>query len=149
MRINNVTLLGRLTADPEIKYTQSGVAIANFSLAYNEKWKDKASGELKEDVHFFTVEAFGTSAQYAEKYLTKGSRVAVVGSLRQNRWEDNGQSRSRVVIRAFTIQGLDYSNPNGEQAQGEQKPAASEQTPPAAPEQAAPAASEDEEDIPF
>lgn len=149
MRINQLTILGRLTADPDIKFMQNGTAIANFSIAYNEKWKDRTTGELKEAVHYFDVEAFGTQASYAEKYLVKASRVAIAGSLKQNRWEDNGQPRSRVLIRAERLQGLDRTpTENGNEAAPQTTPQTQAESPPTTTSEAAPQTTP-EDDIPF
>jgi single-strand DNA-binding protein len=85
--MNSVTLIGNLGADPEIRRTQSGEAIANLRIATTDKWKDK-NGERKERTEWHTVAVFGPLAGIVEKYLRKGAKVAVVGALRTRKWQD-------------------------------------------------------------
>jgi len=101
---NNVTLVGRLTRDAELKYTNSGAAVTKFSIAVNERRK---KGEQWEDeANFFDVTLWGKSAEAVTQYLTKGKQIAVTGKLKQNRWEQDGQARSKVEIVAFSVQLL-------------------------------------------
>ena len=102
---NHVGLIGRLTRDPEIKYTQSGMAICSFSLAVNasvkrgDSWEDEAS--------FFDCVVFGKQAETVSKYMVKGKQILVDGSLKQERWEKDGQKRSKVSVIANNIQLLE------------------------------------------
>ena len=112
--INNVTLVGRLTNDPQLKYLPSGTAALEFSIANNYYVSSKESNE----VSFFDIVLFGKVAESLSKFLVKGKQVAVSGTLRQDRWEDKeGAKRSRVRINAQSVQLLasqqgDGSNEN-------------------------------------
>ncbi len=102
--LNHVMLIGRLTKDAELKYTQNGFAISNFSIAVNRR---KKSGEQwVEEVSFFEINLFGKAAESLKQYLLKGKQIAVDGELRQDRWEQDGQSRSKVIIVANNVQLL-------------------------------------------
>ena len=108
--INTVTLIGRLTRPGELKYTNSGMGVSKFSIAVNRR---KKSGDQWEDeVSFFDCTMFGKRAESLNQYLTKGKQVAVNGELRQNRWEKDGQTRSKVEIIVNDLQLL-----GGEKAQ--------------------------------
>lgn len=99
--INTVTLVGNLGADPEFRYTTSGIPVARFSLAVNDYWTDRDSGERRLRTNWFKVVSFGRIAEIAGQYLTKGSKVAIRGRLRYHEWEDReGNRRSLVEIRA-------------------------------------------------
>jgi single-strand DNA-binding protein len=105
MNINKVTLAGRLTRDPEIKYTPSGTAIADFSLAVSRYYKN-AGGESQEDTDFIDVTAFGRSAEIIGKHLGKASPVYVEGRLKLDQWTDkqSGQPRSKLRVVAESMQ---------------------------------------------
>ena len=92
---NIVTLIGRLTADPQRKYTQGGMEIAEFSIANNYYVSTKNTAE----VNYFDILAFGKLAETANKYLTKGKRVAIMGTLRQERWQDKNTNTARSKVR--------------------------------------------------
>ena len=97
--VNKVILIGNLGRDPEIRYTQSGEPIANFSLATTENWTDK-SGSKQERTEWHRVEVFGKAAQVARDYLTKGRQVYVEGSVRYDEWTDkDGNKRNTTKIR--------------------------------------------------
>jgi len=99
---NKVILVGNLTRDPEIRYTQSGTAVASFSLAVNNKYKQ--GDETKEDVCFIGIVFFGKQAETVAQYLEKGKSVLIEGRLNQSTWEtDDGQKRSKheVIAHAF------------------------------------------------
>lgn len=104
--LNQVTIIGRLVKDPEIKYTASGVPVTKFSIANNSSYMQ--NNELVEYVSYFDINVWGNQAVNCEKYLKKGSQVAVNGVLRQNRWSDKttGQTRSKVEITANSVQFL-------------------------------------------
>lgn len=99
---SQATILGNVTRDPEVRYTQGGMAIAELSVACNERRK-QASGEYIDEVSYFDVTCFGRTAEIAGEYLTKGSPVFVVGRLKQERWEKDGQKRSKVVVIAENL----------------------------------------------
>lgn len=102
--INVVVLVGRLTRDSELKYTKSGMPVARFSLAVNrskkqgEEWVDEAS--------FFDIDFWGKGAEAVNRYLIKGQQVGVEGELRQDRWEQDGAARSKVVVNATNVRLL-------------------------------------------
>lgn len=86
--INKCIILGRVGNDPEIRYSASGSAIANLSVATSEQWSDKATGEKKEQTEWHRVVIFGKLAEVAGEYLRKGSQVYVEGKLRTRKWTD-------------------------------------------------------------
>ena len=97
--VNRVILIGNLGRDPEMRYTQGGEPIANFSLATSEKWTGK-NGEKQERTEWHRVEVFGKAAQVAREYLTKGRQVYVEGSIRYDEWTDkDGNKRNMTKIR--------------------------------------------------
>lgn len=87
--VNRVTILGNIGNDPEVKYTASGSAIANLTVATSESWNDKATGEKREAVEWHRVVLFGKLAEVAGEYLRKGSQVYIEGQLRTRKWTDN------------------------------------------------------------
>ena len=96
--VNRVILIGNLGRDPEIRYTQSGEPIANFSLATNEAWTDR-SGQKQERTEWHRVEVFGKAAQVVRDYLTKGRPVYLEGSIRYDEWTDkDGNKRNTTKI---------------------------------------------------
>ncbi len=102
--INSVILIGRLTRDAEMRYTNGGLAICKFSIAVN---RNKRSGDQwTEEASFFDIDYFGKAAEAVHKYLEKGKQVAVQGELRQDRWEQDGQKRSKVAIAAQSVRLL-------------------------------------------
>ena len=102
--INSVTIVGRLTKDAELKYTNSGTAISNLSIAVNRS--KKVGDAWEEEANFFDVSLWGRRGESLNQYLQKGTRIAVTGELKQDRWEQDGQKRSRVIIHANDIQLL-------------------------------------------
>ena len=104
--INKVILVGNLGADPRVANTQSGSKVVNFTLATSDRWRDKASGELKERTEWHRVVIFNAQlADIAERYLHKGSKVYVEGQLQTRRWEDsNGQEKftTEIVLQNFS-----------------------------------------------
>ncbi|MBQ0071679.1 MAG: single-stranded DNA-binding protein [Spirochaetales bacterium] len=95
--INSVTLTGRLTRDAELKYAPNGNAIVRFSMAVNRS-KRNSDGSWVDEPSFFDCVYFGKPAEAVNSYLSKGRQIAVQGELRQSRWEQEGQSRSRVEV---------------------------------------------------
>ena len=102
--INHVTLIGRLTREAELKYTSGGMAIASFAIAVNRRRKNGA--QWVEEASFFDINLFGKSAEGLKQYLVKGKQVAIEGELRQDRWEQDSQPRSKVVVIANNVQLL-------------------------------------------
>lgn len=103
--VNKVILVGNLGRDPEVRTMQSGDKVANFSVATSERWKDRNTGEMQERTEWHRVVIFGRTAEIAEQYLRKGSKVYIEGQLQTRKWEDNqtGQERytTEVVIRPY------------------------------------------------
>jgi single-strand DNA-binding protein len=103
--VNKVILVGNLGRDPEIRSTQDGMRIVNFTLATSEGWRDKMSGERKERTEWHRVVIFNERlGEIAEKYLKKGSKVYLEGALQTRKWTDNsGQERytTEVVLQRF------------------------------------------------
>ncbi|MCA0202280.1 MAG: single-stranded DNA-binding protein [Proteobacteria bacterium] len=102
--VNKVILIGNLGKDPEVRTMQNGGKVANLSLATSESWKDKSTGERKEKTEWHRVVIFGQLADIAERYLKKGSKVYVCGSLQTRKWTDQqGQEKysTEVVLQGF------------------------------------------------
>ena len=147
--INKVILVGNLGRDPEIRYTASGAAIANVTIATTDSWRDKQSGEKQEKTEWHRVVFFSRLAEIVGEYLKKGSQVYIEGRLQTRKWQDqSGQDRYTTEIVANEMQML--GGRGGEQASsgggfrtqpGDAKPAAAQQ----------PRAEEDfqDDDIPF
>lgn len=105
--LNKAMLIGRLGQDPEVRYTQSNTAVANFSLATNERFKDR-NGEWQERTEWHRIVAWGRTAEICQEYLKKGSLVYVEGPIQTNEWEDKeGQKRYTTEIKAQFMRMLD------------------------------------------
>ena len=105
--INKVIIVGNLGGDPETRYMPSGSAVTNLTVATNESWKDKATGEQKDRTEWHKVAMFNRLAEIAAEYLRKGSQVYIEGKLRTRKWQDkNGQDRWTTEIIADEMQML-------------------------------------------
>ena len=105
--INKVILIGRLGSDPEVRYTPSGVAVANFNIATSEEWKDKDSGERRERTEWHRIVAWRRLGEICGEYLSKGKQIYVEGRLQTRDWEDrDGNKRYTTEIVASDIQFL-------------------------------------------
>lgn len=114
--INKVLLSGRLTRDPELRYTPSGAAVLTLSMALNRRYKDQ-SGEWKEEVSFVNVVAWQRQAELASEFLKKGSAVFVEGRLQSRSWETSeGTRRSVLEVKAERFQFLDKLRREGEES---------------------------------
>jgi single-strand DNA-binding protein len=141
--INHVVLVGRLTRNAELKYTNNGAAVSKFGLAINQR--RKKDDQWVDEAHFFDIVLWGKTAESLNQYLVKGKQVGIEGQLRQNRWEQEGQARSKVEIVATNVMLLG-SGSGGRQGQGAPAdPAAARSEPP----EGAPPADNFEDDIPF
>jgi single-strand DNA-binding protein len=118
--VNHVVIVGRLTRDADLKYTASGFAFSNFSLAVNRRKKN--GNEWVEEANYFDVNLFGKAAESLKPYLVKGKQIAVEGELKHDRWEQDGQARSKVVIAAGNVQlfGGNAGNSGGAQRESEE-----------------------------
>jgi len=106
MSVNKVILVGRLGQNPEVRYTASGAAVANFSVATNESWMDK-SGQKQERTEWHRVVVWGKLAELCNQYLIKGRQVYVEGRLQTRQWQDkDGQTKYTTEVNAQTIQFL-------------------------------------------
>lgn len=106
MSLNKVMLIGNLGRDPEVRYTQSGTAVANFTLATNERWTDR-DGNRQERTEWHRIVVWGKQAEIASQYLRKGRQIFVEGSLQTREWTDKeGQKRYTTEIKAFNFQML-------------------------------------------
>lgn len=105
--VNKVILVGNCTKDAEIRYMASGEAVANISIATNESWKDKQTGENKEKAEYHNIVFFNRLGEIAGEYLKKGSQVYIEGKLKTRKWQDkNGQDRYTTEIIASEMQML-------------------------------------------
>ncbi len=110
--VNKVILIGNLGRDPEVRYTPNGLAVANFSIATTEAWKDKQSGENQEKTEWHRISMYSRLAEIAGEYLKKGSKVYIEGRLQTRKWQDKntGQDRYTTEIVADSMQMLDSKN---------------------------------------
>jgi single-strand DNA-binding protein len=100
--------IGRLTRDPELRYTPSGKAVCKFGLAINRSYKNQEGNNI-EDTLFINISSWGRQAEYCSQFLKKGRRIAVNGELRSNNWQDReGNKRVTFEINARSVQFLDY-----------------------------------------
>jgi single-strand DNA-binding protein len=106
--LNHVILIGRLTRDAELKYTNGGIAVCKFSIAVNRKKKN--GDQWVDEANFFDIVLWGRQGEALNQYLQKGKQIGVDGELRQERWQQDGQNRSRVEITANNIQLLGGGN---------------------------------------
>ncbi len=136
--LNKVTLIGRLGADPEVRYMPSGGAVTNISLATTRRWKDRQSGERRDETEWHRIAFFNRIAEVAGEYLRKGSLIYVEGRIRTRKWQDqNGQDRYSTEIIAEQMQMLDSKsggtgnfNENAEHGNGNNYPPSSPATSP-------------------
>ena len=149
MSVNKAILVGRLGRDPETRYTSSGQAVANFSLATDESYKDKQSGERKQRTEWHKIVAWGKLAEICQQYLKKGTLIYLEGRITTRQWDGReGQKRTTVEIVASTMKMLsgkrEAAATTGAVAGGAES---TDDRAPAAEEMPAPEVSD--EDIPF
>jgi single-strand DNA-binding protein len=147
---NKVILAGNLTRDPELRYTPKGTAIARLGIACNRKWKSE-TGEMKEEVTFVDVDAFGKTAETIGQYLKKGRPILIEGRLRYDTWEDkqSGQKKSKLGVVLENFQFLDSGGARGEGASEAPRPRPASGSAPAAPEPSDGDAPPESDDVPF
>jgi single-strand DNA-binding protein len=149
MSFNKIIIVGNLGRDPELRYTPQGVAVCDFSMATNEKKRDK-SGELQEVATWFRITLWRNQAENAAKYLKKGSQVYIEGRLSQEEWTDrDGNTRQTLSVQASEMHFIGSRGDAGSYSQSE--PGEAEFAGPAnetAPQPSAKAAGADD-DIPF
>lgn len=112
--MNKVIVMGNLGQDVELKSTPNGTSVANFSIATNERWKDK-EGKQQERTEWHNVVVWGKQAESCSKYLSKGSKVLVEGSLKTNSWEDKDTKKKmyRTEVNASNVQFVDTKGTGG------------------------------------
>ena len=116
--VNKVIIVGNLGADPETRYMPSGDAVTNIRVATTDRYKDKASGEMKETTEWHRIAFFGRLAEIAGEYLKKGSQVYIEGKIKTRSWEDQqGLKRYTTEVVADVMQLLDRPNSSGGAAQ--------------------------------
>lgn len=153
--INKVIILGTLGQDPEVKYTPSGAAVCNLSVATSEQWRDKQTGEKKEQTEWHRIVLFGKVAEIAGEYLRKGSQAYFEGRLRTRKWTDQAgveKYTTEVVVNVGGTMQLiggkkEADNTGGNQRQ--QSGRGTSQQPGNKPSQQPPNSPPMEDDIPF
>lgn len=111
--VNKVIIIGNLGRDPEIRYSQQGLAIVNFPVATSEQWTDKNSGERQEKTEWHRIIAFGKPAETLEKYLKKGSQIYIEGRLQTRTYDKEGQTHYITEIVANNFQFLGSRSDRG------------------------------------
>lgn len=141
--VNKVIIVGNLGNDPDTKYMPSGSAVTNLSVATNESWKDKQTGEQKDRTEWHRVAMFGRLAEIAAEYLRKGSQVYIEGKLRTRKWQDQqGNDRYTTEIIADEMQMLGGRTGGGGQSMGDSGP-------PPGPPSGGSSGNDFDDDIPF
>ena len=142
---NRVVLMGNLTRDVELRYTPQGTAVTDISLAVNERVK--RNDQWSDEVHFFDVTLWSRTAEIAGEYLSKGSPVLIEGRLKHDRWEQDGQKRSKIKIVGEKMQMLGSKGGGSSSGSnsGNQQSSAAPQPVAAAPAQVAPP----DDEVPF
>ena len=165
MSINRVIISGNLTRDPELRNTQSGMAVLSFGVAVNDRRKNPSTGEWEDYPNFVDCTMFGARADSLSRYLSKGTKVSIEGKLRWSQWERDGQKRSKLEVIVDELEFMSSRNNAGNAGgapsyggdpygnQGYSAPAPSYAAPAPAPAPAAPvidaSSSVYDDDIPF
>lgn len=146
--LNQAQIIGHLGKDPEVRYLPSGEAVANFSIATTEKWKDKNTGEAREETEWHRISTFGRLAEIVGEYVKKGSLVFVQGKLKTRKYTDGqGVERYSTEIRAETLKMLGGRDASQGSAPAQRQAPAATPRPSPAP---APSGFDDmDDDIPF
>ena len=110
MSINRVVISGNLTRDPELRRTQSGMAVLGFGIAVNDRRKDPQTGEWGDYANFVDCTVFGARAEALSNILSKGMKVAIEGKLRWSQWERDGQKRSKLEVIVDEIEFMSQRN---------------------------------------
>ena len=153
--VNKVILVGNLGNDPDVRYTASGAAVANISLATTDSWKDKNTGEQQDRTEWHRIVFFNRLAEIVSEYLKKGSQIYVEGRLQTRKWQDKeGNDRYTTEIVANEMQMLGGRSSGGYDAPNDNSPAYGSESaaPQAASKPAAATATADDgfdDDIPF
>lgn len=131
--LNKAQIIGRVGKDPEVRYLPSGEAVANFSLATSEKWKDKATGEPREETEWHRISTFGRLAEIVGEYVKKGALVYIDGKIKTRKYTDkDGTEKYSVEIRANEMKMLSgRENSQGGAPAQQPRPATTQQRQPA------------------
>lgn len=158
MSINRVNISGNLTRDPELRATASGTQVLSFGVAVNDRRRNPQTGDWEDYPNFVDCTMFGTRAEAVNRYLSKGSKVAIEGKLRYSSWERDGQRRSKleVIVDEIEFMSRGQQGESGGYApapaygqQGGYAPAPAPQPAPAPMAPVPPAVDVYDEDIPF
>ena len=152
-----VIVMGNVGVEPEVRYTPSGSAVTNLSIATSESWKDKQSGETQERTEWHRIVFYNKLAEIVGQYVRKGSKLYVKGSIRTRKWQDqSGQDKYTTEIIAEDMQMLDKKGevdlegtPNYEQSASTQQAASPARQPAPERQASAPASDDVHDDIPF
>ena len=145
---NRVVIVGNLTRDVELRYTPTGTAVTDIALAINDRVKK--NDQWVDEVNFFDVTLWGRTAEVAGEYLSKGSSVLIEGKLKQDRWEQEGKTRSKVKIVGEKMQMLSSRNTGGAGGRPSGPHTSTDATAQTAPAQSAPSQSAPPNDeVPF
>ena len=151
--INRVNITGNLTRDPELRSTQGGTQVLHLGVAGNDRRRNPQTGNWEDYPNFIDCVMFGTRAEAIQRYLTKGTKVAIEGRLRYSSWERDGQKRSKIEVVIDEIEFMSSrqgGNAGGYQQQAPyQAPQAPQSAPATVPVAAPPAADVYDADIPF
>ena len=120
MSINRVIISGNLTRDPELRRTQSGMAIMSFGVAVNDRRRNQQTGEWEDYANFVDCTMFGNRAESLSNYLSKGTKVAIEGKLRYSSWEREGQRRSKLEVIVDEVEFLSPRQQGGQSMGGQQ-----------------------------
>lgn len=151
----NVTIVGNLGRDPEVRYAADGTAMASFSVAVSEKWKDKNTGESREETEWFRCVAYRRTAEVIAEYVVKGSSVMVVGKMKTRKYQGrDGVEKTSTELVVDSLQMLGSRAPSAGASEGgyaasAAAPAARRPAAPAAPAPVAAMPDDDPNDIPF
>lgn len=116
--LNKVLLIGNMTRDPELKYTPSGMAVCEFDIAVNRRWKDK------DETTFLSIEAWGKQGEFVKNYFKKGSAIFVEGRIKVDQWEaKDGTKRKRFAVVAENLSFVDSRSGGGAGGGSREKPA--------------------------
>ncbi len=148
--VNRVVLIGNLGRDPEVKYSADGVAICNLSIATTSSWKDKASGEKREEVEWHRVVMYSRLAEIAGEYLKKGRSVYIEGRLKTRKWQDKDTGADRYATEVVADQ-MQMLGGKGDEVDREpsQRPARQPQQRQQPQQQPAASLADMDDDIPF
>ena len=114
MSINRVMISGYLTRDPELRQTSSGMAVLRFGVAVNDRRRNQQTGEWEDYPNFIDCTMFGNRASSVNRFITKGSKVAIEGKLRFSSWEKDGQRRSKLEVIVDEIEFMNRNNNSGD-----------------------------------